>query len=136
MPDRLPGISAIADLASGGYCRRTLAALRYDGRFTPPSLKGSLAYPATAGGIEWGGGALDPTSNTYIVNSSSVAQIYKLIPRADYDQLSKAPGASGYYAMDGAPYGFKLDTSSIRSACPAGTDRTARSRPTTSTPAS
>lgn len=109
-PDNLPGISTIADIASGGYCSRTMASLRYEGRFTPPSLKGSLAYPATAGGVEWGGGALDPTSNTYIVNSSSVAQIYKLIPRADYDRLSKAPGASGYFAMEGAPYGFKLDT--------------------------
>ena len=34
--------------------------LRYDGRYTPPSVKGSLAYPSTAGGVEWGGGAVDP----------------------------------------------------------------------------
>ncbi len=111
-PDQFPGISALADLSSGGYCSRTMAGLRYDGRFTPPSLKGSLAYPATAGGVEWGGGALDPTTNTYVVNSSSVAQIYKLIPRADYDKLSAAPGASeqGYFPMTGAPYGLQLTT--------------------------
>ena len=111
-PDQFPGISTLADLSSGGYCSRTLAGLRYDGRFTPPSLKGSLAYPATAGGVEWGGGALDPTTNTYVVNSSSVAQIYKLIPRADYDKLSAAPGASeqGYFPMTGAPYGLQLTT--------------------------
>ena len=111
-PDQFPGISTLADLSSGGYCSRTLAGLRYDGRFTPPSLKGSLAYPATAGGVEWGGGALDPTTNTYVVNSSSVAQIYKLIPRADYDKLSAAPGASeqGYFPMTGAPFGLQLTT--------------------------
>jgi len=111
-PDQFPGISTLADISSGGYCSRTMAGLRYDGRFTPPSLKGSLAYPATAGGVEWGGGALDPTTNTYVVNSSSVAQIYKLIPRADYDKLSAAPGASeqGYFPMTGAPYGLQLTT--------------------------
>lgn len=114
-PDQFPGISWLADAMSGGYCSRTMASLRYDGRYTPPSLKGSLAYPATAGGVEWGGGALDPSSNTYIVNSSSVAQIYKLIPRADYDKINankdvEQKNANGYFAQLGAPYGFHLDT--------------------------
>jgi quinoprotein glucose dehydrogenase len=114
-PDQFPGISSIADIASGGYCSRTMAGLRYDGRYTPPSLKGTLAYPATAGGVEWGGGALDPTSNTYVVNSSSVAQIYQLYNRADYDKLNagrnmEQKNANGYFAMVGAPYGFELKT--------------------------
>ena len=111
-PDQFPGISTLADVLSGGYCSRTMAGLRYEGRYTPPSLKGTLAFPATAGGVEWGGGAVDPTTNSYIVNSSDVAQIYKLIPRDDYNKLSVQPGASeqGYYAMEGAPYGFQLQT--------------------------
>jgi len=112
VPDRFPGISQLADLASGGYCSRALAQMRYDGRFTPPSLRGSIAFPATAGGIEWGGGAVDPTTNTYVVNSSEVAQIYQLLTRADYDAKSKEPGASeqGYFPMTGAPYGVKVST--------------------------
>ena len=82
---------------------------------TPPSLKGTLAFPATAGGIEWGGGALDPTTNTYVVNSSDVAQIYTLLPRADYDKVNagkniEQKNANGYFAMLGAPYGFELLT--------------------------
>jgi quinoprotein glucose dehydrogenase len=111
-PDTFPGISAIADIASFGYCSRTFAGLRYEGRYTPPSLKGSLAYPATAGGVEWGGGALDPTTNTYVVNSSSVAQIYRLVPRDEYDRLSNAPNGSeqGYFDQAGVPYGFQLQT--------------------------
>lgn len=60
-PDRFPGISWLADAVSGGYCSRTMDQLRYEGRYTPPSLKGTLAFPATAGGVEWGGGAVDPT---------------------------------------------------------------------------
>ena len=63
-PDRYPGISPIADLASGGECSREAQQLRYDGRVTPPSLQGSIAFPATAGGVEWGGGAVDPTTGT------------------------------------------------------------------------
>ncbi|HVX71581.1 MAG TPA: pyrroloquinoline quinone-dependent dehydrogenase [Devosia sp.] len=112
VPDQFPGISWLADALSGGYCSRTLAGLRYDGRFTPPSTRGSLAYPATAGGVEWGGGALDPTTNSYIVNSSSVAQIYTLIPREKYKTLKGKPGSAeqGYYDMEGAPYGFQLQT--------------------------
>jgi quinoprotein glucose dehydrogenase len=111
-PDQFPGISTLADVLSGGYCSRTMAGLRYDGRYTPPSLKGTLAYPATAGGVEWGGGAVDPTTNTYVVNSSSVAQIYRLIPRDQYEKLSAQPGAheQGYFPMTGAPYGFQLQT--------------------------
>ena len=38
-------------------------ALSYDGPFTPPSLKGSLIFPATtADGVEF-----DPSTDTYIV---------------------------------------------------------------------
>src|SRR6202000_1921418 len=92
-PDQFPGISTLADLASGGYCSKTMAGLRYEGRYTPPSLKGTLAFPATAGGVEWGGGAVDPTSNTYIVNSSDVVQIYKLLTRDDYNKAIAEPGA-------------------------------------------
>ena len=37
--------------------------------------------------MEWGGGAVDPTTQTYVVNSSNVMQIYKLIPRQQFDAL-------------------------------------------------
>src|SRR6266542_1402698 len=34
--------------------------LRYEGLFTPPSIKGTLNLPGTIGGSEWGGAAYDP----------------------------------------------------------------------------
>ena len=61
IPDTWPGVSRLADLASFGYCSRKAAELRYEGAFTPPSLEGTLTYPATIGGVEWGGGAVDPS---------------------------------------------------------------------------
>ena len=108
VPDRFPGISTLADVASFGACSRTFKKLRYDGRYTPPSLKGSLAYPSTAGGVEWGGGAVDPETGVYVVNSSYVAQIYRLLTRADYDRKTKNGNPGGYFAQSGSPYGFYL----------------------------
>ena len=110
VPNRFPGISTVADIASFGQCSRIYDGLRDDGRYTPPSLKGSLAYPSTAGGVEWGGGAVDPNSGIYVVNSSYVAQIYKLLPRREYNEADKGkkPSANGYYPQTGSPYGFHL----------------------------
>ncbi len=67
--DRVPDISTIADWTSFGECSDTFKKLRYDGRYTSPSVRGSLAYPSTAGGVEWGGGAVAPRTATYVVNS-------------------------------------------------------------------
>jgi quinoprotein glucose dehydrogenase len=107
VPDRFPGIFKLADWASFGECSNMFAKLRYDGRYTPPSVQGSLAYPSTAGGIEWGGGAVDPHADVYVVNSSAVGQIYRLVPRDKFDAESKNDPSS-YYAQAGAPFGFYL----------------------------
>ena len=109
-PDKWPGVFPLADWISLGACSREAAKLRDEGRFTPPSLKGSIIFPATAGGTEWGGGAVDPTTNTYVVNSSRVVQIYTLIPRKDYQQKAQNGESSGYYPQTGAPYGLRLET--------------------------
>ncbi len=106
--DTWPGVNKLADMASFGYCSKMVSKLRYDGRFTPPSLKGSLTYPATVGGTEWGGGAVDPTTRTYVVNSSSVVQIYRLLDRADYAKESANGTKPGYFAQTGVPYGFHI----------------------------
>jgi quinoprotein glucose dehydrogenase len=108
VPDKWPGVFGLADATSLGYCSRTAAQLRDEGRFTPPSLKGSLTYPATVGGTEWGGGAVDPDTDTYVVNSSSVVQIYRLVKRADYTKESNDGKNPGYSAQEGAPYGVSI----------------------------
>ncbi|PZQ95909.1 MAG: pyrroloquinoline quinone-dependent dehydrogenase [Cereibacter sphaeroides] len=109
--DNFPGIFGLADFVSGGYCTEKLASLRNDGRFTPPSLEGSLVYPATIGGVEWGGGAVDPNSGIFVVNYSSAVQIYKLIPRDQYEAAKTAGSETGgFFPMTGAPYGIQLTT--------------------------
>jgi quinoprotein glucose dehydrogenase len=103
-----PGVWPLADIASFGACSRQAARLRNDGPFTPPSLRGSLTFPASAGGVEWGGGAVDPATQTYVVNSSDVVQVYQLIPRQQYDALTKNGTPEGFHPMAGAPYGIHL----------------------------
>jgi quinoprotein glucose dehydrogenase len=110
VPDRFPGIFRLADIASFGECSRTMSRLRYDGRYTPPSLRGTLAFPSTPGGVEWGGGAVDPRSGVYVVNSSYVAQIYQLLERREYEEKAKNGSKFEYFPMNGAPYGFYLRT--------------------------
>ncbi|MEQ9608061.1 MAG: PQQ-binding-like beta-propeller repeat protein, partial [Kiloniellaceae bacterium] len=100
-----PGVFWLADWTSLGYCSETAEALRYEGLFTPPSQEGTLTYPATVGGAQWGGGAVDPRSNTFIVNSSSVVQIYRLIAREQYEKEATGGGnEQGYSPQAGAPY--------------------------------
>jgi quinoprotein glucose dehydrogenase len=108
--DTWPGVFTLADVSSLGYCSNEVKKLRDDGKFTPPTTKGdgTLTYPATAGGVEWGGGAVDPTTNTYVVNSSSVVQIYQLLTRADYAAKSHGKDSGDYFPQEGAPYGFHI----------------------------
>ena len=108
--DRWPGIFELADISSFGYCSRVLEDARgRGGRFTPPSVEGSIQWPGTAGGVEWGGGAVDPTDRTYVVNSSVTVNVAKLVPRAEYDKDKEFKrNDSGYSAMQGAPYGIDL----------------------------
>ncbi len=111
VPAKWTGVSWIADLMSAGQCSRMLKKLRYDGRFTPPSLQGSLEYPGTTGGMEWGGGAVDPVHQLYVVNNSYTAQIYQLLTRKDYEQKTTGMShqeAADYSAQSGTPYGVYI----------------------------
>ena len=107
---QMPPVSTLADVASFGQCSRWKARIRDEGRYTPPSLRGSISWPATVGGVEWGGGAVDPTTGTYVVNVRQVPQIYTLIPRDEADKTYGKPCAhDGYSAQQGSAYGFKLE---------------------------
>jgi quinoprotein glucose dehydrogenase len=112
LDDRWPGVYWLADWASLGYCSRTAAKLRHEGRFTPPSLEGSLTYPGTIGGVEWGGGAVDPQKQVFVVNYTSVVMIYQLVARRQYDEMMKKGGSEtgGLSPQLGGPYGINLTT--------------------------
>lgn len=68
-------------LADAGVCAKKIAALRNEGIYTPPSLAGSLLYPGSLGGVNWGSLAFDPETGTLYVNSNHHAFRTRLVPR-------------------------------------------------------
>ena len=49
--------------------------LRYEGLFTPPSVKGTLNLPGTIGGSEWGGAAFDPATGILYLKANESPEI-------------------------------------------------------------
>ncbi len=106
-----PEIWKLADIVGGGQCSRLWDNLTYEGMYTPPTTKGegTLTYPDSAGGIQWGGVAFDPQKQIAIVNTSHIVQYVKLYSREDYDNADKDSGnESGFAPQEGAPYGMRL----------------------------
>jgi quinoprotein glucose dehydrogenase len=88
-------------------CRKQIEALRYEGPFTPPSLEGSIQFPHTAGGMNWGGVAIDRERAILYTNQTHIAMSVRLVPREEFDAMPA--GQIQYpleaYPMRGTPYG-------------------------------
>jgi quinoprotein glucose dehydrogenase len=93
-------------------CRKKIASLRSEGVFTPPSTApGSIIYPGTAGGMNWGGPAFDPTRKWMIVNTSNVPQVVILVPRNQIEGITGINLEAGIdvAAAMGTPYGVRRE---------------------------
>jgi quinoprotein glucose dehydrogenase len=90
-------------------CAETIAGLRSEGVFTPPSLGGSIQYPGPAGGPNWGGVAIDPVAGVLYVNQMRVPSVVTLVPRDDYEALADKGAAypNELYPMRGTPYALR-----------------------------
>ncbi|CAO3362136.1 membrane-bound PQQ-dependent dehydrogenase, glucose/quinate/shikimate family [Azospirillum melinis] len=95
-------------------CRIALKRLRYDGRFTPPSLQGSLVYPGNFGVFNWGSVAVDPQRQVAFTTPTYLAFVSQLVPRQNdtdlYVQGDERPKFSlpALNENFGAPYAIKL----------------------------
>lgn len=85
-------------------CRSKLRSIRAEGMFTPPSLEGSLHYPGSAGGVNWGSMAWDPVRNLLVMNHTALAQITRLIPREEMPGVTSENRPAGLLLQEGAPY--------------------------------
>lgn len=106
-----PEVWLPADIVGAGSCSRLFDDLWYEGMYTPPTTKGSgvLAYPDSAGGVQWGGVAFDPETQTAVVNTSHITQYIQLYAREEYDSQTGGSGnESGFYPQEGSPYGMSL----------------------------
>jgi quinoprotein glucose dehydrogenase len=80
-------------------CRSTIAALKHDGLYTPPSLEGSVLNPSTLGGNDWGSPAVDPVRKLMVVSTNHIPMQIRLVPRA---QCSSVQGLD--YPQTGSDY--------------------------------
>lgn len=116
-----PDVWALADALSFGQCSALWDDLWYEGMYTPPTTRGegTLAYPDSAGGVQWGGVAFDPVNQTAVVNTSHIVQYVKLFNREDFaDADSGAGNESGFAPQEGAPYGMRLEVALNRLGMP------------------
>jgi quinoprotein glucose dehydrogenase len=90
-------------------CRDTMKSLRWDGMYTPPSLRGSLMFPGNAGGTNWGGIAVDPTRGLAVANVMNLAWSVRLIPRDQFEAAARAEPDVEISAQYGTPYGMRRE---------------------------
>jgi quinoprotein glucose dehydrogenase len=102
-----------ADLLSGisnedrTACKPMIEGARNEGIFTPPSFEGSIVYPGSVGGTNWGGASVDG-SGILVTSVNRLIQRVGVIPR---DSLRAAAEAGRRFGIEfgtqrGTPYGM------------------------------
>ncbi|MGV8960800.1 MAG: pyrroloquinoline quinone-dependent dehydrogenase [Stenotrophomonas sp.] len=92
-------------------CKQLIARLRSEGIFTPPSVRGSIASPGWAGGVNWGGIAIDAPRQLAILPVTDLPMQVALIPREEFseDRRSQFPQQE-FNRMAGTGYGMRRGT--------------------------
>jgi quinoprotein glucose dehydrogenase len=93
-----------------GKCRDAIARARHDGLYTPPSEQGTILYPFTGGGTNWGGLAFDEARDVVYVNTSSAMHLVTLIKQKDFTAAREKFFGKEVSPNDGAPFGMKRET--------------------------
>ncbi len=70
-------------------CRNKIEESRWEGIFTPPSLKGSVVVPGNVGGVNWGSASYDSQRHLLFANTNRLVAWVKLIPREQYAAEAK-----------------------------------------------
>lgn len=100
------GITMFDQLA----CRINFKRLKYEGRYTPPSLEGTLVYPGNFGVFNWGSVAVDPVRQVMFGMPTYLAFTSQLVPRDQVPPRGQDEKGSeqGLNRNDGAPYGVYM----------------------------
>lgn len=104
MPQSISSADVFEPFPFGGSsCRQQIESARNEGLFTPPSTQGSLVFPMTGGGVNWGGAAFDPVHQVLYANTSAALNVVKLIPKKEAENF-KAPPGHDFGPQAGAPF--------------------------------
>ena len=91
-------------------CRALMQNLRAEGIFTPPSVRGIIAFPGNLGGMNWSSGAFDSQRQIFVTNVNNLPMEVHLIPRDQYEPVEKAAKRGEFRAevspQHGTPYGM------------------------------
>lgn len=87
-------------------CMKIIREYRSEGLFTPPSIQGTIMSPSYAGGVNWGGIAIDSEKQIGIVNVNQIPALVHLIPRDDLQIFIDEYGEDGWEFAEqaGTPY--------------------------------
>ena len=77
-----------------------------NGMYTPPSLRGTMLFPGTDGGGEWGGAAYDPETGLLYVNSNEQPWIIRLVTHDTTSLYKNNCGGCHGDDLKGAPPSF------------------------------
>ncbi|MEW9616094.1 glucose/quinate/shikimate family membrane-bound PQQ-dependent dehydrogenase [Shinella sp. S4-D37] len=88
-------------------CRIDFLSMKYEGRYTPPSLEGTIVYPGNFGTFNWGSVAVDPERQVMFGMPTYLAFTSRLVPRDQIPPKGQDEKGSeqGLNRNDGAPYG-------------------------------
>jgi len=91
-------------------CRIDFLSLKYEGRYTPPSLQGTIVYPGNFGTFNWGSVAVDPERQVMFGMPTYLAFTSRLVPRDEVPPKGQDEKGSeqGLNRNDGAPYGVYM----------------------------
>ncbi|AWK85320.1 glucose/quinate/shikimate family membrane-bound PQQ-dependent dehydrogenase [Azospirillum thermophilum] len=90
-------------------CRIRFHSLRYEGRYTPPSLQGTLVYPGNFGVFNWGSVAVDPVRQVMFGMPTYLAFTSQLIPGDQVGPGQKVnTGEAGLNMNVGGPYAVRM----------------------------
>jgi quinoprotein glucose dehydrogenase len=90
-------------------CRIKFRSLKYGGRYTPPSVQGSIVYPGNVGVFNWGGVAVDPERHIVFAMPVQMAFVSTLLVRNDPNSRLVTRDADPPFNENfGAPYAVKM----------------------------
>jgi quinoprotein glucose dehydrogenase len=94
-----------------GKCRKLIAALRNEGIFTPPDLRGTLLTPGYIGGVNWGGLAFDQDQGRLIAAVNLLPMVVTLLTRAEYEREVRSGDYphSQFGPQAGTPYAMRRE---------------------------
>ena len=100
------GLTLLDQLA----CRIAFHTYRYEGRYTPPSLQGTIVYPGNFGVFNWGSVAVDPERKILFGMPTYLAFTSRLVPAAAIPPKGAGEKGSeqGLNRNEGAPYGVYM----------------------------